>query len=126
MNNIANIITKIRNAYLIKKRIVYIPYNNFSYEFVNILYKEGFIENIRYHNYKENKNIIIILTLKERKQIYIKYISNSHKKIYVNHKKLPKILGGMGLSIISTSSGLMTNKEASLKNIGGEVLLYIW
>nr|YP_010432012.1 ribosomal protein S8 [Hydnora africana]USN93604.1 ribosomal protein S8 [Hydnora africana] len=124
MNNIANIITKIRNAYLIKKRIVRISYNKFSYEFINILYKEGFIENVRYH--KENKNIFIILTLKEKRQIYIKYISHSHKKIYVNHKKLPKILGGMGLSIISTSSGLMTNKEASLKNIGGKVLLYIW
>nr|YP_010428206.1 ribosomal protein S8 [Hydnora longicollis]USN93655.1 ribosomal protein S8 [Hydnora longicollis] len=124
MSNIANIITKIRNAYLIKKKIVCISYNKFSYEFVKILYKEGFIENIRYH--KENKNIFIILTLKERKQIHIKYIRNSHKKFYVNHKKLPKILGGMGLSIISTSSGLMTNKEARLKNIGGEVLLYIW
>nr|YP_010428193.1 ribosomal protein S8 [Hydnora esculenta]USN93642.1 ribosomal protein S8 [Hydnora esculenta] len=123
-NNIKDIITKIRNAYIAKKKIVRIPYTKFSKDFVKILFKEGFIKNTRYH--QENKKVFISLMLKEKKNIYLKNLSHSYKKIYVKKHNIPKILDGMGIIILSTSCGIMTDKDARLKKIGGEILLSLW
>nr|YP_010428179.1 ribosomal protein S8 [Hydnora abyssinica]USN93594.1 ribosomal protein S8 [Hydnora abyssinica] len=122
MNQISNIVTIIRNAYLANKKIIKIPYTKLSNKFITLLLREDFFENIRYH--RENKNNFIMLTLKEKK-IFLNYKSHSHKKICVNNKKIPKILDGMGFIILSTSYGLMTDKEARLKKIGGEIILQV-
>nr|YP_010437780.1 ribosomal protein S8 [Hydnora arabica]USN93628.1 ribosomal protein S8 [Hydnora arabica] len=123
MNHIANIVTIIHNAYISNKKIVQIPYTKLSDRFITLLLKEELFENIRYH--RENENSFIILTLNEKKKT-LNFKNNSHKKIYVKSKKIPKILDGMGFLILSTSCGLMTDKEARLKKLGGEIILQIW
>nr|YP_009866418.1 ribosomal protein S8 [Ligusticopsis involucrata]QKE48698.1 ribosomal protein S8 [Ligusticopsis involucrata] len=129
---IADIITSIRNADMDRKRVVRIAYTNITENIVKILLREGFIENVRKH--KETKKYFLVLTLRHRrnrKRSYINFlnlkrISRPGLRIYSNYQRIPRILGGMGVVIISTSRGIMTDREARLERIGGEVLCYIW
>nr|YP_010271589.1 ribosomal protein S8 [Pleurospermum rivulorum]UKB87764.1 ribosomal protein S8 [Pleurospermum rivulorum] len=129
---IADIITSIRNADMDRKRAVRIAYTNITENIVKILLREGFIENVRKH--KETKKDFLVLTLRHRrnrKRSYINFlnlkrISRPGLRIYLNYQRIPRILGGMGIVIISTSRGIMTDREARLERIGGEVLCYIW
>nr|YP_010324793.1 ribosomal protein S8 [Peucedanum longshengense]UNN52793.1 ribosomal protein S8 [Peucedanum longshengense] len=129
---IADIITSIRNADMDRKRVVRIAYTNITENIVKILLREGFIENVRKH--KETKKYFLVLTLwhrRNRKRSYINFlnlkrISRPGLRIYSNYQQIPRILGGMGIVIISTSRGIMTDREARLERIGGEVLCYIW
>nr|YP_009232780.1 ribosomal protein S8 [Angelica acutiloba]YP_009331730.1 ribosomal protein S8 [Arracacia xanthorrhiza]YP_009773512.1 ribosomal protein S8 [Melanosciadium pimpinelloideum]YP_009773548.1 ribosomal protein S8 [Melanosciadium pimpinelloideum]YP_009866758.1 ribosomal protein S8 [Ligusticum thomsonii]YP_009968750.1 ribosomal protein S8 [Angelica sylvestris]YP_010150650.1 ribosomal protein S8 [Angelica tsinlingensis]YP_010150686.1 ribosomal protein S8 [Angelica tsinlingensis]YP_010276051.1 ribos len=129
---IADIITSIRNADMDRKRVVRIAYTNITENIVKILLREGFIENVRKH--KETKKYFLVLTLRHRrnrKRSYINFlnlkrISRPGLRIYSNYQRIPRILGGMGIVIISTSRGIMTDREARLERIGGEVLCYIW
>nr|YP_010491442.1 ribosomal protein S8 [Ligusticum mucronatum]UWM14514.1 ribosomal protein S8 [Ligusticum mucronatum] len=129
---IADIITSIRNAGMDRKRVVRIAYTNITENIVKILLREGFIENVRKH--KETKKYFLVLTLRHRrnrKRSYINFlnlkrISRPGLRIYSNYQRIPRILGGMGIVIISTSRGIMTDREARLERIGGEVLCYIW
>nr|UNI92639.1 ribosomal protein S8 [Tetrataenium yunnanense] len=129
---IADIITSIRNADMDRKRVVRIAYTNITENIVKILLREGFIENVRKH--KETKKSFLVLTLRHRrnrKRSYINFlnlkrISRPGLRIYSNYRRIPRILGGMGIVIISTSRGIMTDREARLERIGGEVLCYIW
>nr|YP_010411369.1 ribosomal protein S8 [Ligusticopsis acaulis]YP_010999442.1 ribosomal protein S8 [Peucedanum muliense]YP_011021884.1 ribosomal protein S8 [Kitagawia macilenta]URN73013.1 ribosomal protein S8 [Ligusticopsis acaulis]WPM98277.1 ribosomal protein S8 [Peucedanum muliense]WQM43513.1 ribosomal protein S8 [Kitagawia macilenta] len=129
---IADIITSIRNADMDRKRVVRIAYTNITENIVKILLREGFIENVRKH--KETKKSFLVLTLRHRrnrKRSYINFlnlkrISRPGLRIYSNYQRIPRILGGMGVVILSTSRGIMTDREARLERIGGEVLCYIW
>nr|YP_010276136.1 ribosomal protein S8 [Kitagawia praeruptora]YP_010324624.1 ribosomal protein S8 [Peucedanum harry-smithii var. grande]YP_010535070.1 ribosomal protein S8 [Peucedanum wawrae]YP_010633572.1 ribosomal protein S8 [Kitagawia formosana]YP_011018159.1 ribosomal protein S8 [Peucedanum harry-smithii]QGX04917.1 ribosomal protein S8 [Kitagawia praeruptora]UHY39025.1 ribosomal protein S8 [Kitagawia praeruptora]UNN52540.1 ribosomal protein S8 [Peucedanum harry-smithii var. grande]UYA97037.1 ribosomal len=129
---IADIITSIRNADMDRKRVVRIAYTNITENIVKILLREGFIENVRKH--KETKKYFLVLTLRHRrnrKRSYINFlnlkrISRPGLRIYSNYQQIPRILGGMGIVIISTSRGIMTDRKARLERIGGEVLCYIW
>lgn len=129
-DTIADIITSIRNADMNKKGTVRIASTNITENIVKILLREGFIENVRKH--QENNKYFLVLTLrhrKTRKGIYrtvFKHISRPGLRIYSNYQQIPKILGGMGIVILSTSRGIMTDREARLERIGGEILCYIW
>ncbi len=131
-DTISNLITLIRNADMAKKETVPIPYTNITESIVKILLREGFIENVRKHK-KNNKNFLI-LTLryrKTRKGIYrtrtiLKRISRPSFRIYSKYQRIPKLLGGIGIVILSTSRGIITDREARLQRIGGEILCYIW
>nr|YP_009403442.1 ribosomal protein S8 [Downingia cuspidata]ASA34634.1 ribosomal protein S8 [Downingia cuspidata] len=131
-DTIANILTSIRNAEMNTKRVVRIGFTNLSENFVNILLREGFIENVRKHH--ENNKSFLVLTLRDRrtqkdpyrKVLNLKRISRPGLRIYSNYQRIPRILGGMGIVILSTSRGLMTDREARLEKIGGECLCYIW
>nr|WOC91200.1 ribosomal protein S8 [Utricularia flaccida] len=131
-DTIAEIITSIRNADMDKKRVVRIESTNISESIIQILLQEGFIENVRKHREKEKK--ILVLTLHHRRNrkilsrnfLNLKRISRTGLRIYSNSKRIPRILGGMGIVIISTSRGIMTDREARLEGIGGEILCYIW
>nr|YP_009248984.1 ribosomal protein S8 [Borassodendron machadonis]AMW67036.1 ribosomal protein S8 [Borassodendron machadonis]WGM63739.1 ribosomal protein S8 [Borassodendron machadonis] len=129
-DNIADIITSIRNADMNKKGTVRIASTNITENIVKILLREGFIENVRKH--PENNKYFLVSTLrhrKTRKGIYrtvLKCISRPGLRIYSNYQRIPKILGGMGIVILSTSRGIMTDREARLERIGGEILCYIW
>uniref|UniRef100_UPI0030E3F557 ribosomal protein S8 n=1 Tax=Galopina circaeoides TaxID=120130 RepID=UPI0030E3F557 len=131
-DTIAEIITSIRNADRDKKRVVRITFTNITENIVKILLQEGFIENVRTH--RENNKNFLVLTLQHRrttKRPYInilnlKRISRPGLRIYSNSQRIPRILGGMGIVIISTSRGIMTDREARLEGIGGEILCYIW
>nr|YP_009108229.1 ribosomal protein S8 [Orobanche latisquama]CDI06855.1 ribosomal protein S8 [Orobanche latisquama] len=132
INTIAEIITSIRNADMDRKRVVRIASNNITENFVKILLKEGFIENVRKHS--EKNKYFFVLTLRHRgnrKRSYInflnlKQISRPGLRIYSNYQRIPRILGGIGIVILSTSKGIMTDWEARLEGIGGEILCYIW
>nr|QGT33750.1 ribosomal protein S8 [Chamaesium novem-jugum] len=131
-DTIADIITSIRNAGMGRKRVVRIASTNLTENIVKILLREGFIENVRKH--QETKKSFFVLTLwhrRNRKRPYrnflnLKRISRPGLRIYSNYQRIPRILGGMGIVILSTSRGIMTDREARLERIGGEVLCYIW
>nr|QXO04065.1 ribosomal protein S8 [Goodyera repens] len=126
---IADIITSIRNADMDQKGRVKIVSTNITKNIVKILLREGFIENVRKH--KESQKNFLVSTLRHRKtekgkKRILKRISRPGLRIYSNYQRIPKILGGMGIVIISTSQGIMTDREARLEKIGGEILCYIW
>nr|QPA36544.1 ribosomal protein S8 [Bupleurum marginatum var. stenophyllum]QTK21264.1 ribosomal protein S8 [Bupleurum marginatum var. stenophyllum] len=131
-DTIADIITSIRNADMDRKRVVRIASTNITENLVKILLREGFIENVRKH--KETKKSFLVLTLRHRRNskksyrnfLNLKRISRPGLRIYSNYQQIPRILGGMGIVILSTSRGIMTDREARLERIGGEVLCYIW
>nr|AWI70983.1 ribosomal protein S8 [Streptoechites chinensis] len=129
-DTIAEVITSIRNADMDKKRVVRITATNITENVVKILLREGFIENVRKH--RENNKDFLVLTLRHRRNrkrpysFNLKRISRPGLRIYSNYRRIPRILGGMGIVIISTSRGIMTDREARLEGIGGEILCYIW
>ena len=131
-DTIANIITSIRNADMNRKGMVRIPSTNITENIVKILLREGFIENIRKH--RESNKDFWVLTLRHRRNrkgpyktiLNLKRISRPGLRIYSNYQQIPRILGGMGIVILSTSRGIMTDREARLQGIGGEILCYIW
>nr|YP_010036329.1 ribosomal protein S8 [Cotyledon tomentosa]QQW46871.1 ribosomal protein S8 [Cotyledon tomentosa]QWX90370.1 ribosomal protein S8 [Cotyledon tomentosa]WQN00210.1 ribosomal protein S8 [Cotyledon tomentosa] len=131
-DTIADIITSIRNADMNRKGTVRIASTNITENIVKILLREGFIQNVRKH--RENKNFFLVLTLQHRRNskgryrtvLNLKRISRPGLRIYSNYQRIPRILGGMGIVILSTSQGIMTDREARLERIGGEILCYIW
>nr|YP_010040453.1 ribosomal protein S8 [Sedum emarginatum]QOZ39835.1 ribosomal protein S8 [Sedum emarginatum] len=131
-DTIADIITSIRNADINRKGTVRIAFTNINENIVKILLREGFIQNVRKH--RENKKDFLVLTLQHRRNskgryrtiLNLKRISRPGLRIYSNYQRIPRILGGMGIVILSTSQGIMTDREARLERVGGEVLCYIW
>nr|YP_009412283.1 30S ribosomal protein S8 [Schima sinensis]ASK07291.1 30S ribosomal protein S8 [Schima sinensis]USW65667.1 30S ribosomal protein S8 [Schima sinensis]USW66102.1 ribosomal protein S8 [Schima sinensis] len=132
-DTIADIITSIRNADMDRKRVVRIASTNITENIVKILLREGFIENVRKH--QESKKNFLVSTLRHRRNrkrpysinfLNLKRISRPGLRIYSNYQRIPRILGGMGVVILSTSRGIMTDREARLEGIGGEILCYIW
>nr|YP_009379296.1 ribosomal protein S8 [Champereia manillana]YP_010334533.1 ribosomal protein S8 [Lepionurus sylvestris]ARQ29996.1 ribosomal protein S8 [Champereia manillana]UNH90481.1 ribosomal protein S8 [Lepionurus sylvestris]UXX50121.1 ribosomal protein S8 [Champereia manillana var. longistaminea] len=132
-DTIANLITSIRNADMNQKGIVRIASTNITENIVKILLREGFIENVR--KYRKNNKSFLVLTLRPKKTnqkpyrrniLNLKQISRPGLRIYSNYQQIPRILGGIGIVIISTSRGIMTDREARLEGIGGEILCYIW
>nr|YP_009699761.1 ribosomal protein S8 [Grubbia rosmarinifolia]QEJ87683.1 ribosomal protein S8 [Grubbia rosmarinifolia] len=129
---IADIITSIRNADMDRKRVVRIASTNITENIVKILLQEGFIENVRKH--RESNKYFLVSTLRHRRNRRIPYrnlfnlkrISRPGLRIYSNYQRIPRILGGMGIVILSTSRGIMTDREARKEEIGGEILCYIW
>lgn len=128
-DTIADIITSIRNANMDKKGTVRIASTNITENIVKILLREGFIENVRKH--QEGNKYFLVSTLRHRKtrkrihRTILKRISRPGLRIY-SYQQIPKILGGIGIVILSTSRGIMTDREARREKIGGELLLYIW
>lgn len=131
-DTISDLITLIRNADMAKKETVRIPSTNITESIVQILLTEGFIENVRKHQeYQKNFLILTLRYRKTRKTIYrtrtfLKRISRPSLRIYSKYQRIPKILGGIGIVILSTSRGIMTDREARLQRIGGEILCYVW
>nr|YP_009556045.1 ribosomal protein S8 [Sarcobatus vermiculatus]QBC69900.1 ribosomal protein S8 [Sarcobatus vermiculatus]QBE88274.1 ribosomal protein S8 [Sarcobatus vermiculatus] len=131
-DTIADIITSIRNADMHRKGTVRIASTNITENIVKILLREGFIENARKH--QERNKYFLILTLRHRRNrkgssentLNLKRVSRPGLRIYSNYQRIPRILGGMGIVILSTSRGIMTDREARLERIGGEILCYIW
>jgi len=129
-DNIADMLTRIRNANMVKHQIVEIPATKMSKAIAKILKEEGFIEN--FEIYSENLYHYLLLSLKYKGQSRERVISNITRiskpglRFYVKSQKLPKVLNGLGIAILSTSKGVMTNTKAKELGIGGEVLCYIW
>jgi small subunit ribosomal protein S8 len=126
-DTISDILTRLRNASLTKARIVLIPLTQISQKICQILKEEGLINGYERTSHRE---LAVLLKYKgaERKPSItnLRRISKPGLRIYANHKDIPKVLGGLGIVIISTSQGIMTDKEARFYKIGGEVLCSIW
>lgn len=133
-DSISDMLTRIRNASLAKKSNVSIPLTNLNQEVAKILEKEGFIQS--FQQSLESNDIVIRLKYYS-KNVYrgktkescitnLKRISKPGLRIYANHKEIPRILGGTGIVVISTPSGVMTDREARSQGIGGELLCSVW
>lgn len=126
---IADFLTRIRNANMAKHDSVEIPASNIKKSLAEILKQEGFISD--YEVTEDGKQGVIKITLKygpngERVISGLKRISKPGLRNYVSADNLPKVLNGLGIAIVSTSAGILTDKEAREKNVGGEVIAYVW
>jgi small subunit ribosomal protein S8 len=127
---IADMLTRIRNANLAKHQIVQIPSTKVTRNIANVLCKEGLIDS--FEELKNGLKSSLLLSLKysgkERKPSIVKIqrISKPGLRVYSGSSKMPRILGGFGTAIVSTSRGLMTDDQARKEGIGGELLCYIW
>mgnify|MGYP002518153964 FL=1 len=125
---IADMLTRIRNANQQKHETVSIPYSNLKNELAKILKNEGFVTDFTVEEEGNKKNIVITLKYKGNERVItgLKRVSKPGLRQYAKVNEIPKVLNGLGIVVLSTSQGLMTDKEARAKNIGGEVLAYIW
>ncbi len=125
---IADMLTRIRNAGTAGHSTVLVPASNLKKAIAQILLDEGYIS--RYECMEDNKQGMIKITLKfaSKKSVItgIKRISKPGLRVYADTENLPKVLGGLGIAIISTSKGIMTDKKARTLGVGGEVLAYVW
>ena len=125
---IADMLTRIRNANDAKHESVEIPASNMKKAIADILVNEGYIKG--YQIIDDNKQGIIKVTLKyvgKQKAITgLKRVSKPGLRIYANCEDMPKVMNGLGIAIVSTSKGIMTDKRARKENVGGEVLAFVW
>lgn len=126
---IADMLSRIRNASNAKHKSVDIPASKIKKDIAEILLNEGFIK--AYDVEEDNKQGILKIDLKygeneERIISGIKRISKPGLRVYVNSNELPRVLGGLGIAIISTSKGVLTDKDARNHEVGGEVVCYVW
>ncbi len=127
---IADMLTRIRNANKMRHETVEIPSSNLKKDVLTVLKKEGFIVDFTVSN-EESKQGLIKVTLKytdtnERVIKGLKRISKPGLRVYAQVNELPKVLNGLGIALVSTSRGVITDKEARKLQIGGEVLAYVW
>jgi len=130
---IADLLTRVRNGIMARHRVVDCPASNIKKNIVKILFEKGYILNYKFEEAGKGSpqgNIKIALKYNpETKQPAIKSIQRVSRpglRKYVGHEDLPRVLNGLGVAVISTSQGVMTDKEARAKNIGGEVICYIY
>ena len=126
---IADMLTRIRNANVVKHETVDVPASNMKKELARILLEEGFIRG--YDVIEDGKQGIIRIQLKygqegERVITGLKKISKPGMRVYAANHEIPKVLNGLGISVISTSKGILTDKQARKENVGGEVICYVW
>lgn len=126
---IADMLTRIRNSNNAKHETVDIPASNMKKSLANILLEEGFVKNVEEIEDGAQGTIRVELKYGDNKEKVItglKRISKPGLRVYVKGNEIPKVLGGLGIAILSTSKGIMTDKEARKENVGGEVICYVW
>lgn len=127
-DGVADMLTRIRNASKQKHKTVDVPNSKVKLEIANILVKEGFVDSMEIVESGAHKNIRITLKYDSNKSVIqgLKRISKPGLRIYAEKEELPRVLNGLGIAIISTSKGIVTDKEARKLNVGGEVMAYVW
>ncbi|OGF52181.1 MAG: 30S ribosomal protein S8 [Candidatus Firestonebacteria bacterium GWA2_43_8] len=128
VDTISNMLTKIRNANKAMKEQTDIPYSWLSYEILKIIQKEGYVKNFKRIDDRKKGVIRVYMKYLDKERVIsgIKSVSTPGFRVYRGSKELPKVLDGYGVAIISTSKGLMTDKDARLNNVGGEIICQIW
>ncbi|MCX7784923.1 MAG: 30S ribosomal protein S8 [candidate division WOR-3 bacterium] len=129
MDQIADMLTQIRNALKAKHKEVKIPYTKLKYEIARILLEEGYINNFTVGGSKVKKTINIQLKYGEdgKPAIFgLKRISHQSRRVYCSYKEIPLAIGGLGITILSTPKGVLTDREARKERVGGEVICQIW
>jgi small subunit ribosomal protein S8 len=129
-DTIADMLTRIRNANLARHQTVDIPSTRMTRSIAQVLQEEGFIDSFELVDEGVRQKLVIKLKYrgKTRDPIIknLKRVSRPGLRVYSNRKELPRVLGGIGIAIISTSSGIMTDRDARQQGIGGEILCYVW
>ena len=126
---ISDMLTRIRNANAMKYKTVVVLSSKMTKEIANILTNEGYIDGFEETSDGASKTLTLNLKYGEKKERVItglKRISKPGLRVYVKADEVPRVLNGLGIAIVSTSKGIMTDKEARKENLGGEVLCYIW
>ena len=126
---VADMLTRIRNANAARHESVNIPASNLKKDIAAILLEEGYVKNVQYIEDKGQGTIRVTLKYlpaKEKAITGLRRVSKPGLRIYAGAEELPKVLRGLGIAIISTSKGLMTDKKARAARIGGEVLAFVW
>lgn len=125
---IADMLTRIRNALNAKHETVEIPASNMKKAIANILLKEGYVADVQVEEGNVQGKIVITLKYANNQKVItgLKRVSKPGLRIYVGCDEIPQVLGGLGIAILSTSKGVMTDKEARKAHQGGEVLAYVW
>ena len=128
-DTIADMLTRIRNASAAKHPTIDVPCSNVKKQIAQILVDEGYIKNFRI--IEDNKQGVIRITLKyteNKSQVItgLRRVSKPGLRIYSNCKDMPKVMKGLGIAIVSTSKGIMTDKKARELNVGGEILAFVW
>ena len=125
---IADMLTRIRNANLAKHNTVKIPFSKIKESLANILKSEGYINNFEVKEEGTKKDIIVSLKFIDGEAVIkgLKRISKPGRRVYTTVESLPKVLGGLGIAIVSTPNGVITDKECRKHSVGGEVLCYVW
>ncbi|PIR71378.1 MAG: 30S ribosomal protein S8 [Candidatus Nealsonbacteria bacterium CG_4_10_14_0_2_um_filter_37_10] len=128
MDPVSDMLTSIRNALIVKHPTVIVPFSNLKYRMAKILEREGFIEKVEKKGKRSKRSIEITLKYTDNLPAIsgLKKISKPGQRIYSNRRKIKKVKGSYGIAIISTSKGLMTDKEARKQRLGGEVICEIW
>lgn len=126
---IADMLTRLRNAGKARKEKVEMPASRLKNEIARIMYEEGYIKRYEVRKGTTYDTLVVYMKYESGKECImrgIKRISSPGLRIYAKKDGLPRVLGGLGIAIISTSQGLMTDREAERKGVGGEVICYIW
>jgi small subunit ribosomal protein S8 len=128
IDSIGNFLTMIRNSIARASRFVKVPYSNFKHEIVKILLEEGYIRAFQVEENGCFKNIIIFLKYVNNESVIheLVQISTPGQRCYIKFNNIPVVIGGLGIAIITTSEGVMTNKQIKEKKIGGELICTIW
>lgn len=126
---IADLLTRIRNANVVRHEVVEIPSSNIKKAIANIMLNEGYIKEVE--EYNDGSVPMLKITMKyghnkERVITGLKRISKPGLRVYCRTEEIPKVLNGLGVAVISTSKGIITDREARNLTVGGEVLCYIW
>lgn len=126
---IADLLTRIRNANMVRHEKLEVPASNMKKEIAGILKREGFVRDVEF--IEDNKQGIIRIFLKygahnERVITGLKRISKPGLRVYAKADEVPRVLNGLGIALVSTSQGVLTDKEARAQKVGGEVLAYVW
>ncbi|MBN7813853.1 30S ribosomal protein S8 [Algoriphagus pacificus] len=127
---IADYLTRLRNAIKASHRIVEIPASNIKKEITKVLHDKGYIQNYKFEDNGPQGTIKIALkfnpTTKQNAIVNLTRVSTPGLRKYAKHDSLPRVINGLGIAIISTSKGVMTDKEARVEGVGGEVLCYVY
>ena len=126
---IADLLTRIRNANMVRHEKLEVPASNIKKEVAEILKREGFVRDVEF--IEDNKQGIIRIFLKygsnnERVITGLKRISKPGLRVYAKADEVPRVLNGLGIALVSTSQGVLTDKEARAKQVGGEIVAYVW
>jgi small subunit ribosomal protein S8 len=125
---IADMLTRIRNATIVRDKIVEIPVSRIKREIVKILKEEGYIQDFELVEDGKQGKVKVYLKYNGKEKVIsgLKRISKPGLKVYVKKDEIPKVLGGLGIAVLSTSQGIMTDRKARNAGVGGEVLCYVW
>lgn len=125
---IADMLTRIRNATIVRDKVVEIPASKIKQEIVKILKEEGYIQDFDMVEDGKQGTVKVYLKYNGKEKVIsgLKRISKPGLKVYARKDEIPKVLGGLGIAVLSTSKGIMTDRKARVEGIGGEVICYVW